>query len=421
MIRRAAALLLGIAIPGAALAGPPEDPYRLKPGAKGTLCLECHVVFQEKARLPHVHTPVKAGECTRCHNPHASTHGQLLAAEPGEICATCHAGIVPPKPRSVHAPVASGECARCHDPHASRNRNVLTTPGNDLCATCHAEVAARAVRAKFQHDPVGKSCLTCHDPHASRGSPSLLKKEEPALCIGCHRTDQAAFAARHQNYPVAKGRCTACHDPHGSESSAMLRASVHAPIPNKMCNQCHFDASSPNALATRRQGVELCRACHSPMIGETLAKNRVHWAAVEGTGCLVCHAPHASSEPALLRLPAKPLCATCHADTMERQERSAVKHPPAEEGNCAACHSPHASDQVFLLAEADLGTQCGACHEWREHSSHPIGEKFADPRNRNLRLDCLSCHRTHGTPFKALAHFDTGADLCVQCHQQVGR
>jgi predicted CXXCH cytochrome family protein len=75
---------------------------------------------------------------------------------------------------------------------------------------------------------------------------------------------------------------------------------------------------------------------------------------------------------------------------------------------------------MFLLDGGSLEEVCAKCHEWGKHSAHPLGAKAVDQRNRNLTLDCLSCHRTHGTPFKHLAHFDTKKDLCVQCHSEMG-
>jgi predicted CXXCH cytochrome family protein len=64
---------------------------------------------------------------------------------------------------------------------------------------------------------------------------------------------------------------------------------------------------------------------------------------------------------------------------------------------------------------------CAQCHEWQTHSTHPIGEKFADPRNKNVTLQCLSCHRSHGTEYKHFIYYDTTNDLCIQCHTQYRR
>jgi predicted CXXCH cytochrome family protein len=416
-------VLLAAALPAAAVAAvaPPADTFHLKAGARGALCLSCHTDFQDTVKRPFVHTPVKSGACTVCHDPHASSHGKLLAENAGAICASCHGRLVPEKARSVHAPVAAGQCVRCHDPHASKNRANLIAAGNDLCAACHAGTAKSASEVKFKHPPAEKNCLGCHDPHASAKSEFLLRKEVPALCADCHRTDQPVFAKQHMNYPVAKARCTSCHDPHGSNTGGVLWATIHPPVINKMCNQCHQEASSPGALGLKKIGFELCRGCHSALVNDALSKNRLHWPAVDRVGCLNCHNPHASAQKALLKVPTKLLCGRCHADTIARQEKSVAKHQPIDEGNCVACHSPHASDNVFLLKGPNVVGLCGTCHNWKEHSSHPIGERAIDPRNKNLALDCLSCHRSHGSPFKSFASFDTTADLCLQCHQNVRR
>jgi len=418
---RALLVLLAVPLLGATVPPAGPNPHRLKPGAQGRLCLECHTTFQDTVKLPFVHTPVKSGNCVDCHSPHASDHGKLLSADANALCARCHAGRIPEKALSVHAPVAAGECVKCHDPHASTNRNTLRIPGNQICAGCHQELFAAATQSKFRHSPAGKDCLGCHDPHASGRSPFLLKKEVPALCSGCHRTDQPAFVKQHMNYPVARGRCTSCHDPHGSNNSGLLWATVHSPVAGKMCRQCHPDPSSPTALATRKTGFELCRGCHSALLNETLSRNRVHYPAVDRVGCLNCHNPHASAQKALLLKPTKDLCRSCHADTVARQERSLTRHPPADEGQCGSCHSPHASDHVFLLQAGDLLELCGTCHDYKKHASHPIGDKVVDQRNPNLTVNCRSCHRTHGSEFKAFTYADPGADLCVQCHQDLRR
>src|SRR6266567_387053 len=95
--------------------------FKLKPGANGKLCLDCHTTFKDKLSKSFVHTPLKKGDCTGCHDPHTSSHGKLLAAGGGEICAACHKSVVPAAALSVHKVVAEGSCMKCHDPHASAN------------------------------------------------------------------------------------------------------------------------------------------------------------------------------------------------------------------------------------------------------------------------------------------------------------
>lgn len=397
----------------------PQAQFRLKPGAKGKVCLTCHVGFQDKLKSPSVHTPVKTGDCTGCHNPHTSSHGKLLDADITKLCFRCHSAI-PKKTMSVHTVVAQGNCILCHDPHASAYRFNLLKRGNDLCFGCHTDLAGRISKAAFRHNPVEKGCLNCHTPHASDKSDALLKEKAPLLCGTCHKTASPVFVKQHMNYPVAKALCTTCHDPHGSNKPGMLYDTVHKPVAAKMCGQCHEEPASQNPFRTKKEGYELCRGCHGSMIAETFEKNRLHWPVVSKGGCLSCHAPHASLEPALMKEPVTRACGACHEDTIERQERARTKHGPVKEGNCALCHAPHSSDNAFLLMQPLL-EQCSTCHEWKKHTSHPMGEKARDLRNRNLSVDCLSCHSAHGTDNKHMLYFPVVSELCTQCHVQYRR
>jgi len=346
---------------------------------------------------------------------------------------------VPKNPKSSHKVVMDGNCVKCHDPHASNNKFVLLKAGNELCFDCHKNIGNVVTKAKFKHSPVEKGCVNCHDPHASNKEKYLLRNDMVALCASCHKTDRPNFQKQHMNYPVAKSDCSSCHDAHGSNRAGILFDNVHQPVSNKMCNQCHEASASPDALKTKRTGFELCRGCHSKMMSDTFNKNRVHWPLVDKIGCLNCHQPHASPQKNLLMGDMKTLCGKCHKDTMglqtklaekERQEKAAAKdnvikgaltHNPIQEGNCEACHIPHASDRVFLLKQPSLIELCGTCHDWLKHTSHPMGEKVVDSRNKNLRMDCLSCHRSHGTGYRHLIPFRTITDLCTQCHKQMKR
>jgi DmsE family decaheme c-type cytochrome len=396
--------------------GAQENKFRLKPGAQGKNCLNCHVTFQDKLKQPSVHTPVKAGECASCHNPHASSHGKLLAADPNKICFTCHPDVVSEKARSSHKVVAEGNCIKCHDPHAAKNKFNLLEAGNNLCFGCHKDIGDTVTKVKFKHNPVERGCLNCHNPHASQQAAMLLKEDVPALCLKCHKTGTPAFQKQHMNYPVAKARCTSCHDPHGSDKAGVLFTNVHRPVANKMCNQCHEDPASPKPFATKKTGYELCRGCHSTMVNEAFSKNRIHWPVVDKTGCIHCHNPHAGPVKGLLKAKMIDLCGECHADSIERQKRSQTKHAPIKDGMCTTCHAPHASDNVFLFQQASTIDLCMSCHNYAKHSTHPIGGKALDPRNNNVMVQCTSCHGTHGTENKHMLYYPTATELCVQCH-----
>lgn len=395
--------------------------FKLKPGASGTLCLKCHVATQETVKKPFVHTPLKTGDCAGCHNPHTSSHGKLLAKETVNICSLCHSSVIPKDARSAHKVVAEGGCMKCHDPHAATNKFNLVKGGNDLCFGCHKAMGETLAKVKFKHSPVGKGCLTCHDPHASAQNGFLLRNAVPVLCVGCHKTDKPVFIKAHMNYPVANSRCTSCHDPHGSDVAGILYNTVHKPIASKMCNQCHEEPSSPTPLKVKRSGTDLCKGCHSAMVNQTFGRNRIHWPLLSREGCLTCHGPHASKQKGLLKQDTLTLCGSCHKDTITRQEKSMTKHAPVMAGDCAACHDAHAADGVYLFKQASIVDLCGKCHDWQKHSTHPLGEKVRDPRSRSLSVQCLSCHRSHGTEYKHFIPFATTTELCTQCHENFKR
>ncbi|HZY04309.1 MAG TPA: cytochrome c3 family protein [Anaeromyxobacteraceae bacterium] len=420
MRSRIAALLvtlLASAMPTAALA---QAKFKLKPGAGGQACLECHGAFADQLRKASVHTPVKAKECTGCHNPHASDHKALLGADPSRSCLACHA-MVPEGAKSVHQPAAEVRCTGCHDPHASPNKFNLVKPAGELCASCHAKLTQAAAKAGAKHRPVEQGCTTCHDPHASTSAPHVLKKAVPALCVGCHKVDKPVFAKRHFGYDVSKSDCVSCHDPHGSSRRGLLYDKVHSPVAKGMCSQCHQAPGSAAGFQPKQAGVPLCQTCHGPKVAQILSKNRVHAAALAGDACLECHSPHASKVKGLLRAEPARTCGSCHGDTMRRTAAAASKHQPVADGDCTSCHDPHSGDAPLLFAKASVLDTCGGCHDWLKHASHPMGEKVKDPRNRNLRVDCLSCHRGHGTGYKKMLLNATQTEMCTKCHEKYQR
>jgi len=411
------ALLAG----GYAVARTQQNPYRLKQPDQRKLCLECHADFEETLKKRFVHSAVQAGDCASCHSPHVSSHGKLLSADPSRVCATCHEDMVPAAAKSVHKVVADGQCAKCHDPHASDNPANLVARGNDLCVSCHKEIGDAITRAKFKHSPVGQGCTSCHTPHASEQSTSLLKTAMPDLCVQCHKTDGPSFVSRHMRYPVAKASCTSCHDPHGSNQPALMLNSVHAPVSNSTCNLCHNAPDSATPFATKRTGFELCKGCHNEMVTATMAKDRLHWPVADARGCENCHNPHASKVDKLLKANTASLCSGCHADTARKVSTTTAKHAPVQDGLCVSCHSPHSSNGVYLIDQPSVVELCGTCHDYGEHSSHPIGDAAVDPRNKNLRVDCLSCHNGHGTEHKWMLLAPTNVELCTQCHKKFSR
>lgn len=405
-----------------------KENFKLRPGAENKLCIKCHKTFQKTLKSRAVHQPIKTGKCSDCHDPHTSVHKKLLSSDTNTLCTGCHKEVLPEKPRSVHQIVVAGDCVKCHAAHASDNKFILIKPSNELCNDCHQDVGTKTKEARFKHSPLmkDKGCLNCHAPHASDRSDYLLKEAVPALCKRCHKANQASFKRKHQNYPVADSKCDSCHSAHGSNTRGILYDQVHAPVGENKCNQCHLSADSPNATRTKKQGTELCQECHQETIKEISAKNRKHWPLSDKVGCLNCHSPHGSKQKRLLAGSISDTCGKCHADTVELQQWS-IKNPknvdlcePVRNGNCVTCHAPHAADNVLLIRQKDISKGlCGECHQWETHSTHPIGEKVVDPRDKNLTVECLSCHKACGTGNKPnMMPFETTYDLCIQCHPE---
>ncbi|ABS26040.1 cytochrome C family protein [Anaeromyxobacter sp. Fw109-5] len=418
-------LALSVALGSAPASAAPRSAkpnHRLKTGAEGKLCVDCHTEFAKELAKPVIHSPVRARDCVGCHDPHASKLPGLLAGAPNDICASCHGEVVPAGATSAHKPAVERKCTTCHDPHASETKGVLVKPTLELCGSCHKPLVERIAKVKRKHAPVQNGCASCHESHASAKAPSILKAAVPALCIGCHKTDKPIFLKQHLGYKVGAADCTTCHDPHGSDTKGMLFDRVHSPVARGMCSQCHEAAGSTNQFATKAKGAELCKTCHGPLVTKMLSKNRVHSPVLGGEDdCLKCHNPHASQQKALLERPIRDLCGSCHVDTMQREARAFSRHEPVRDGDCAACHDPHGTDGPLLLTNENIVALCKGCHDWGAHSSHPLGENFVDPRNPNLTLDCLSCHRSHGTEYKKLMPFPKQSDLCTTCHAKYRR
>jgi predicted CXXCH cytochrome family protein len=155
-------------------------------------------------------------------------------------------------------------------------------------------------------------------------------------------------------------------------------------------------------------------------MAKMLENNRVHQPVAEGS-CLACHRPHASKAKGLIQENLVAACGKCHADTIRRQDLSPTKHKPIRQGECTSCHDPHGANWPLMLVNQNGIELCGKCHDWQRHSTHPIGDTKRDPRNKNLTLECASCHRAHGTDSKHLLPYPKTTDLCTKCHEQYRR
>ena len=107
------------------------------------------------------------------------------------------------------------------------------------------------------------------------------------------------------------------------------------------CHVCHSGSGAFNGSESLlAPGEKLCFRCHA----FKSAKKVVHQA-IEIWGCVICHNPHGSRYPYLLRDPLPKLCFGCHDEKVVfliAVHKSLTK-------KCMDCHNPHMSDNKFLL------------------------------------------------------------------------
>jgi len=182
---RALALTLFLALLPllAVTAAEAQNKFRLKPGASGKICLDCHSDFADKLKSKFVHTPVKTGDCAGCHSPHGATTELLLVRQTvNDTCYQCHAEKRGPF-LWEHAPVAE-DCTTCHDPHGSNQPGMLVRRAPLLCQSCHsqsghpsiAQDAGGLATGTPSQYLLGQSCLNCHSQVHGSNHPSGVRK-----------------------------------------------------------------------------------------------------------------------------------------------------------------------------------------------------------------------------------------------------
>jgi predicted CXXCH cytochrome family protein len=113
--------------------------------------------METEFQQPHVHTPVRRGDCVACHNGHGSNESTLLKAVDSDLCWQCHEELMQEEPGAlVHDPFEGGECLTCHVPHASPHAGVLAGAQDEICGECHDDVQEDLSAAMSKHKPVGR-------------------------------------------------------------------------------------------------------------------------------------------------------------------------------------------------------------------------------------------------------------------------
>ncbi len=376
-----------------------------------SICFECHKEAKSMTAKSRLHSPVKKGECTACHNPHASRHSLLLGDETVRLCYRCHEQKKGFEGEVVHEPVEDGDCLACHDPHSADRGALLKKSWSATCYTCHKK--DELAKGENQHPNFrdGK-CYVCHQPHASNRD-GLLVRDRKSICTNCHKPNSAVLKKVHYGYDIAGSDCLDCHTPHSSDNKGLVSDNLHKPFADNECESCHTRGT--NRVASN--GIELCTSCHDTTL-DSFNKIYNHLAVGNDENfCVSCHTPHASDEPALIKGKQGRVCFVCHVNTKEYVEKSKFVHND-DISNCAQCHVAHGSNEEYFLSSGDETCSTEQCHPEQGAFTHPVGPTVIDPRSK-VAMNCATCHNPMGSPEEFILYFDREMELCVQCHKMM--
>jgi predicted CXXCH cytochrome family protein len=272
----------------------------------------CHPVEATGSILDH--PPYLEGACLNCHLDHSSTVGNLLRRPMNDVCLKCHTSVeLDPKTHQLTHPPNTRNCTDCHNPHQSRVRNLLRSDAQlGICVKCHENVLEAAKKMPYRHkyfDPVNE-CGYCHYAHRLRAQ-NYLRDNVTESCLTCHdlpiqedgrRIEDVGKVLREAK-EIHGGKqilpCPTCHTPHGSDQPSLLRPGypagayeVYNSDKYALCWQCH-DA----ALVESVQGKGA-----TDFRDKDVNLHRIHVVELRrGRACHICHEPHASDRPHLLR------------------------------------------------------------------------------------------------------------------------
>lgn len=120
-----------------------------------------------------------------------------------------------------------------------------------------------------------------------------------------------------------------------AEQPALARAesrfrSSHPPYIKRECAGCH---DTEHRMKVRTDFLQSCQGCHGRYFGTEVG----HFP-VADKQCIMCHDPHRSKFPGLLKQPVFDTCIDCHDEPEDLSEEA---HSADGAENCTSCHDPH--------------------------------------------------------------------------------
>lgn len=271
------------------------------------------VEVKPESQEPSAPTSLYAGSeaCQACHediyNHYAATAHHVTETstryhESTKGCESCHG------PGQEHVD-AGGDPEKIFNPRGKPPR-----VANERCLTCHQHQEERHNFRQSEHGLSQVACIDCHSVHPPKPTEHLLVSPGAALCYQCHGEVRQQFQRPFHHRVHEKGmNCTDCHNPHGGFNLAQTRDLAGGTDP--ICLKCHTEKQGPFVFE------------HAP---------------VKLEGCVICHTPHGSNNPKLLkRSLVQQLCLECHANTPgifgpEPPAFHDIRSPRFQ--NCTSCH-----------------------------------------------------------------------------------
>ncbi len=184
--------------------------YQLRQSAP-ELCFSCHKEMAKTLAASHVvhGAATQPAGCTTCHAPHFSALPKLQKVTQPQSCLACHdrplkaadgtslpdmAALLKDNPQH-HGPIREGDCTACHQPHASERFRLLAADyppqfyasfkieQYQLCFKCHIPDLVLKQEGtgltRFRNGNLnlhwvhvnqekGRTCRACHEVHASQ-------------------------------------------------------------------------------------------------------------------------------------------------------------------------------------------------------------------------------------------------------------
>jgi hypothetical protein len=332
-------------------------------------------------------------KCETCHtakswkestfNHDTDTKYSLRGKHRSITCTTCHTG-------NIYKVKLAQDCVSCH----KKDDKHKETLGKN-CGSCHTERNWKE-QAKFDHQTsafplLGKhlkiECKACHK--------SVLFKEAPKDCIGCHKKDD-----KHET-----NLGTACQDCHierdwktttrfNHDKTKFVLRNAHADKLLK-CNACHKD------LRSFRNTALDCFSCHK--------KDDKH-EGQQGPKCETCHTDRNWKETRFdHNLSRFPLTGK-HIGTACKKCHETPRYKDAKK-DCLSCHTKDDKHKQ------KLGTQCETCHTTRAWSlwqfDHDLKTRYKlDGGHR--KVACEACHQAPAPRGKTIAAVGSN---CINCHR----